>query len=293
VNTENFKEVHALGNTGSRIQEEFQEVFDGQLGVIPGETHLETDPSITPEVAASRRVPIAMKPRLKEELERMTREGVIEKVEQPTDWVSSMAMAVKKTGELRICIDPKPLNKALKREHYQLPTLEDVLPDMAGARVMSTVDLKAGYWHILLDHESSLINTFNTPFGRYKWNRLPFGLKVSSEIFQRKLQQQVGDIEGVICIADDMIICGCGQTDEEATKDHDAKFRKLLTRCRQVGIKLNPNKMKLRQSSVPFMGHLVSKDGLKPDPEKIQAVQNMPHPTDVEGVQRLNGFVNY
>ena len=99
-------------------------------------------------------------------------------------WVGQMAVVKKSDGSLRICIDPQPLNDALQREHDRLPTLDDVLPNLNSAKVFSKLDVKQAYWHVRLDKESSLLTIMITPFGRYSWARLPFGLKVSSEIFQ-------------------------------------------------------------------------------------------------------------
>ena len=90
-------------------------------------------------------------------------------------------------------IDPRHLNLSLKREHYQLPGLDDILPDLAKAKVFSKVDLSHGYWHRTLDEESSLLTTFSTPFGRYRWTRLPFGLSASCEIFQKRLHQALAN----------------------------------------------------------------------------------------------------
>ena len=112
-------------------------------------------------------------------------------------------------------------------------------------------------------------------------------------MFQKKLHQAIGDLDGVLCVADDIMLFGVGNTDEEAIADHDAKLHALLQRCLQVGICLNKDKVKLRQESLPFLGHLITNCGLKPDPEKVEAVRQMPEPTDVLGVQRLNGFINY
>ena len=100
-----------------------------------------------------------------------------------------MTAAAKKDGSLRICIDPRSLNLALKRGHYHLSVLEDILPDLARAKVFSTVDLSHGYWHCILQEDSSLLTTFPTPFGRYGWTGLLFGLSVSSETFQKRLLQ--------------------------------------------------------------------------------------------------------
>ena len=293
VNNENFAKVSKVDQVVQDPIKKFKAVFGPDLGNLPGTAHLKVDKTVPPVVSPARRVPIALRPLLKKELERLTKEKVIAPVSQPTDWVSSLVTATKKTGDLRICIDPRPLNKALKREHFQLQTLEDVLPELSKARLISTMDLKSGYWHVTLDEESSLLTTFNTPYGRYRWLRLPFGASVSSEIFGKKLYECIHDLEGVLTVADDIMVYGVGDTDEEARTDHDKKLENLLKRCQDVGIRLNPDKLKLRQKSVPFLGHLITREGLKPDPEKVEAILKMPAPTDVTGIQRLNGFVNY
>ena len=225
----------------------------------------------------------------KQELDRLQQLEVIVPIDEPTPWVSSLAVVVKKSGALRICIDPRPLNTSLKRERYQLPVLEDILPELSKARVFTTVDLKSGYWHCVLAPESSVLTTFATPYGRYRWRRLPFGLSASSEIFQKHLNQALENLPGVLCIADDILIYGSGDADEEATADHDRNLQNLLQRCLDRGIVLSPEKMKLRRKAVPFMGHLLTSTGLKPDPAKVEAITNMPKPQDIEGVQRLRG----
>ena len=113
-------------------------------------------------VAPPRRVPTSLKEKLRKELDRLQQLEVIAPIDEPTPWVSSLAVAVKKSGALRICIDPRPLNTALKRERYQLPVLEDILPELSKAKVFSTVDLKSGYWHCVLAPESSVLTTFAT-----------------------------------------------------------------------------------------------------------------------------------
>ena len=206
------------------------------------------------------------KRKIRDELQRLVDAGIIVPVDEPTDWVSQMSVAEKKAG-IRICIDPRPLNEALKREHYKLPTLEDVLPDLTKAKVFSVCDLKSGYLHCELDHASSLLTTFATPFGRYRWLRLPFGLKVSSEIFQKRLHHALEGLEGVRCIADDVIIWG--RTDEE----HDARVCTFLKCCVDKGITLSKEKCRFGLNEIPFMGHVLTSDGLKPDPSKVEAVQ--------------------
>ena len=114
----------------------------------------------------------------------------------------------KQNGRLRLCLDPKDLNAAIQREHHVTPTLEEILPKLTGATVFSLVDAKCGYWNVVLDKESSYLTTFNSSFGRYRFNRMPFGLKMSQDIFQTKIDQTFEGCEGVAGIADDIVVFG-------------------------------------------------------------------------------------
>ena len=128
-----------------------------------------------------------------------------------------------------------------------------------------------------------------TPFGRFRWLKLPFGLKSSSEIFQRKLMTDLSGLCGVICIADDICVMG----DSEA--DHDANLEALLQRCETIGIKLNntPDKLQVGTEKINLHGHVFTKQGIQPDPSKLEAISKMPAPTDVHGVRRFCGMVQY
>ena len=138
-----------------------------------------------------------------------------------------------------------------------------------------------------LDEESSKLTTFQTPYGRYRWKRLPFGTSVSSEIFQKRLDQALEGLEGVIGVSDDIIVHGA--TEEE----HDRNLMNLLKLCRKIGLRLNRGKAEIKKQEITFLGHLITSEGLKMDPEKLEAVKKMPKPEDVEGVRRFCGFVNY
>jgi hypothetical protein len=138
------------------------------------------------------------------------------------------------------------------RVHYRLTTLEDVLSKLANARIFSKLDIREAYWHVKLSENSSRLTTMITLFERYRWARLPFGWKVSSEIFQRKLTEAVGDLNGTFTIADDIIIAGCGQTDEEAKRNHDMKLCKLYERCKEQKIILNDEKKEIGLKEITF-----------------------------------------
>ena len=126
----------------------------------------------------------------------------------------------------------RPLNNALKREHFLLPTLDDLLPELADSKVFSTLDLREGFWHTKLDEASSCLTTFATPYDRFRWKVLPFGITPAPEIFQKILFNNVSDLEVVINKADDLLVIEKGKPMEESRVDHDIKLRKLLQRCR-------------------------------------------------------------
>jgi len=210
----------------------------------------------------------------------MCRDVIIEPVTKPSAWISALLVVRKPNGKVRICIDPKPLNKALKRSEYPMPTIDDVLPQLTKAKVYSIVDCRSGFWNLRLDEESRALTTFETPFGRFRWVRLAFGLSPSPEIFQARIHETLDGLNGIACIADDILIYGCGETMSEANADHDRNLLALLERCRERNLHLNDEKLQLRRATTVFMGHELSEFRLQPDKRKIAAIINMPRPTD-------------
>ena len=273
-------------NSPNSILDEFNDLFEG-LGELEGEHHIEINPEVKPVIHPPRKVPFTLLPKLKQELERMEQLGAIEKVDQPTEWVNSIVIVEKPDGNLRICLDPKDLNRAVKREHFQLPTSTEITSKLTGAKVFSKLDAKDGFWHVKLDHPSSLLTTFNTPFGRFKFNRLPFGLNSSNEVFQKKMQFAFEGIEGAEVIYDDLLVWG---RDEES---HDRALRNVLENAREKGVKLKKQKCEIKIPEVVYIGDKITKDGIKPDESKIDAILNLPSPENKKDVERLLGMVTY
>ncbi|XP_072035931.1 uncharacterized protein [Amphiura filiformis] len=209
--TVNVDNISSNEMTVENTVESYKDVFEG-LGSLPGEYHIAIDKTVPPTKNQPRKVAVAIKPELKSKLQDLEERQIIAKVTEPTDWISNMVI-VRKPGKLRICLDPKPLNKAIKRPHYMMPTIEDVLPKLAKARIFSVLDAKDGFWQVKLDKESSLLTTFGTPFGRYRWLRMPFGIATAPEEFQRRQHEIAEDLPGVEVIADDYLIYGSGSTD--------------------------------------------------------------------------------
>ena len=197
---------------------------------------------------------------MKEKLYKLVGEEIITPVTEPTKWVSSLVL-VNKPNKLRICIDPQDLNKALQGAHYPLPTIEEVATRLRKARVFSVLDAKNGFWQVQLDKESSYLRIFNTPFGRYRWLCLPFGIKTAPEEYQRRIHESLQNLSGIENIVDDILCVGQGDTYESAVEDHDKNLIELLERCREKNIKLDPKKLQLREQEVPYIGHLLTPDG--------------------------------
>ena len=263
VNTDNVLTVNNQPKilTEAEVTTVYKDVFAGE-GRFEEKLHLEVNKEVPPTKLPVRKVPIALKKPIKEELDRLVRLDALAKVDVPTDWISSMVAVKKSDGSIRLCIDPKPLNKALKRNHYPHPVIEDLLPNLSKAKVFTVLDAKNGFWHVQLDQESSYLTTFATPWCRYRWKRMPFGISAAPEEFQRRLDTALEGLEGVRPICDDILIYGVGDSYDEAMVDHDNKLVALLQRCRSKGIKLNQKKLKFRRSQVSFMGHLISAEGL-------------------------------
>jgi len=221
---------------------------------------------VRPVIRPAHRIPVAMKDRVKAELDRMQELGVITPVSEPTDWVSSMVATNKKDKqEIRICINPRDLNTALKRPHHPMRTVEEVATCMSNATVFSVLDAKNSFWQILLNHKSSMLN---------------------SEVFQRSMEQI---FDGYCCaiIVNDIIVGG------KNVEEHDANLRKVLNRAREVNLRLNPLKCRFWLNQVSYVGHVFTSEGLKADPTKTKAISEMPVLTDVTALQRFLGMVNY
>ena len=163
-----------------------------------------------------------------------------------------------------------------------MSTLDEVLPKLIKAKVFSTLDAKDGFYQVGLDEESSLKNSFWTPFGRYRYLRLP------SESTWHQKNLNVGYMRSWMV----SLVAGNGETLDEANKNQENLVR-LLNRARQINLRLNSSKLHLRKSEVRFMGHLITSKGFEPDPDKVKAVEEMPEPTTKQELKSLLGFVNY
>ncbi|KAK3731495.1 hypothetical protein QZH41_000317 [Actinostola sp. cb2023] len=204
------------------------------LGKLPGVYHIETDPDVKPVESNPRRVPISVQEELKAKIDELEQTGVLAKVTEPTPWINNM-VAVKQPNKLRICLDPQELNKAIIRNHYPTPIIDDVAPKLTNAKVFTVVDhAKDGFLQVELDEPSSYFKTtFWTPYGHYRWLRMPFGIKSAPEEFQILLDECIEGLPNLHAVHDDIIVFS---TDDN---EHDEALKLLLERFKEQGLKLN------------------------------------------------------
>ncbi|XP_049275262.1 uncharacterized protein K02A2.6-like [Rhipicephalus sanguineus] len=183
-------------------------------------------------------------------------------------------VTVVKGDKVRICLDPTSLNQAILRENYPMPTLDDVAPRLAGAKFFSTLDAASGFWQIRLSESSSKRCTMSTPYGRYRFLRMPFGIASAPEIFRAAMHRVLEGLSGVAVVMDDILVWG-------RTKDeHDRSLKLVLSRCQQHNLRLNTKKSAFLQPEVRYLGHILTTEGLRLDSERVQDILGMPEPTN-------------
>ena len=256
----------------NKLLKDYKDVFEG-LGCLPGEYNIQLNVDAKPVVHPPRKIPFAQRKKVKKELDRMVRDGVIQAVKEPTDWVNSIVVAEKANKvDVRICLDPRDLNKYIKREHYPMKTVEEVAATVQGAEVFSVLDASSGFWQIRLANECTNLTVFNSPFGRYKFLRLPFGICSSPEVWQRAVSQLYENVEGCAVIADDILVWG------NDMQEHNMRLQAVLQKARDSNLKLNREKCKIGLSEVTYVGHTFGPQGLSPSKARVDAILNMEEP---------------
>ena len=201
--------------------------------------------------------------------------GVITCVDQSTDWVSSITYVPKANGELCLCLDPCDLNKAICHNHHNTPTVEEVAHEFTHSHYCTKLDAHHGYWSIILDQKSSLLTTFNSPFRRYHFMQLPFGLLCSQDIFQKKMDQILEECQRCNGITEDITVHG------HTKVEHNAHLWNLICVAHKYGLVFNPQKTHVKAPVVNFFGCLYDADGVHPDLGKVYAIHTLPVPTNI------------
>ena len=262
---------------------EYSDIFaldDTELGRCNISKHEIVVDDITPFKERYRRIPPSMYVDVREQLQSMLKCGVIREFSSP--YASPVTIVAKKDGRARICCDFRTLNKRTKKDAKSLPRIDETLDMLRGATVYPTLDLMSGYWQTEVTEESKELTSFTAgPLGFYEWNRLPFGLCNSGVIFQQMIEKALHGILHTDCLAyiDDI--------------EHLEKLARVFDRMRKHGLKLKPQKCHLFQKEITYLGHCISKHGVRKDPEKTCKVEDWPIPNCVRDVRRFLVFSSY
>ena len=288
------KRVHTMQNDVSgddetmrrEVKKKYPQLFQG-TGTLPGVHTIVLKDGATGVVHAPRLFAVTKRKHPKKELDRQVEVGFLAKVNEPTDWANSLVIAEKSNRKMRLCIDPTDLNKEIHREHFQIPTKEDILGKLANASCFSKLDATAGFHQIRLDRPSSLLTTFNTTYGRYRHLILPTGICSAPEVFHKTFHQFLEDCEGTRVYMDDVIVGG------STVEEHDQNLTRTLQKLSEVGLVLNIDKCVFRQAELSYLGEVITNNCVKPDPDKVQAIKDRQTPTKVTELQRVLGLVTF
>ena len=184
-----------------------------------------------------------------------------------------MVIVPKANRKVRICVDLTRLNRSVQSERHILPSVEHTLAQIEGAKIFTKLDAISGIWQVELSPESSLLTTFITPFGRFCFKHLPFTITSAPEYFQRKMCDILTGLKGVVCLIDDVLVCGTTQ------EEHDQNLLAVLRSVQEAGLTLNREKCEFSKSSIKFLGQVVDTKGIRADPDKIKAITSTPKPT--------------
>ena len=204
-------------------------------------------------------------------------------------WASPIVLVPKRDGSLRFCVDYRKVNSITKKDVYPLPRIDDILDTLSEARYFSTLDLASGFWQIEMDPATREKSAFVTHCGLHEFVRMPFGLCNAPATFQRLMQVVLAGLEWKCCFVylDDILVCS------KTFEEHMEHLRLVFERLRRAGLTLKPKKCCFLREEVQYLGHVISKRGILPDPEKTQKVREFPIPTDVTRVRQFVGLASY
>ena len=247
---------------------------------------IQLKPDAVPSVQKLRRVPISLRAKVSQELQRLVDEDIIEPVDR-SEWVSNMVVVQKPNGDIRLCLDLRELNRSIVTDKYPLPHTEEVFLEMQGCQFFSIIDLKQAFLQLPLHASSKQLTAFITHDGLFQFKRTPFGLASAPSAFQKIMTVLLSKIHGVQVYLDDVLIGG--KTKEE----HDDRVMQVQEILKESGFLTNSNKSLFGQPEIKFMGHLISKDGVKPDPKKVSAIEEAPAPTSPQEVKSFLGMASF
>lgn len=286
----NIEEQKTIENICAKYSDIFYLPGD-KLSTTDVYTHtISVKPNTNPIFSKQYRLPYSQKDEIKRQIDKMLEEGIIEP--SKSDWSSPILLVPKKsdsTGDKkwRLVVDYRKLNNQIEDDKFPLPDITEILDSLSGSIYFTHLDLHQGYYNVNLDENSRKFTAFHS--GQYQMTRMPMGLKTSPSSFSRMITLAMAGLNYEKCLIylDDLIVFGRNLT------IHNKNLQDVFERLRQVNLKLNPVKCDFLKKEILYLGHVISNEGIMPDPAKISAVQNYPVPTNSDEVKRFVAFTNY
>lgn len=231
------------------------------------------------------RLPFAIRDSVSAELDRLLKAGIIEWVDASA-WVSPIVVTAKKSGGIRMCADLREPTNAVVTNSYPLPHIDELLASLLGAKVFSTIDIANAYYQLPLHEDSRDITAFMTHEGLFRFSRVPYGLASAPSAFQKIMATILQGMPGVQNYLDDLIIYG------NTAAEHDCCLNTVLLKLREAGLVLN-YKCRFKQTTLCFLGHVITAKGILPDREHVDPVLNAPPPSDAAALRSFPGLVSW
>uniref|UniRef100_A0A3B1JYN6 Gypsy retrotransposon integrase-like protein 1 n=1 Tax=Astyanax mexicanus TaxID=7994 RepID=A0A3B1JYN6_ASTMX len=224
---------------------------------------------------------------VRKHLQELLQAGIIRESESP--FSSPIVVVRKKNGDVRLCIDYRKLNLQTVKDAYALPNLEETFSTLTGSKWFSVLDLKSGYYQIEVEETDKPKTAFVCPLGFWEFNRMPQGITNAPSTFQRLMEKCMSgmNLKEVLVFLDDLIVFS------KTLEEHEVRLLKVLNRLKEYGLKLSPTKCKFFQTSVRYLGHIVSQDGVETDPNKVEALKTWPRPKGLKELRSFLGFSGY
>ena len=258
----------------------------GKVDIVQHHVNTEAHPPINQPL---RRIPYAHRAEMLKLVQSMLQNNIIQPSVSP--WSSPVVLVKKKDGSLQFCIDYRRLNSITRRDVFPMPRIDDMLEQLQGKKIFTTLDAKSGYWQVQMDPASRDKTAFRTTNGLYEFLVMPFGLCNAPATFQQLIQQVLSGMgdDNPFCCAyiDDILVFS------DSLEQHVQHLQQVFLRLRTVGLLLHPSKCQFAERSVTYLSHIVSQNGISPDPGKVDAVQQFPIPTTLKAVRQFLGLASY
>ena len=257
------------------LQQKYPQVFNGVDKLKDRTVQLHIDTDVRPIAQPIRKTPFSLRSKVENKIKELVDLDIIEPVEGPTPWVNPVVVVPKPGGDIRLCIDMRRANEAIRRARHPIPTVDEITQSISGSKIFSKLDLKWGYHQLELSPESREITTFATHCGLFRYKRLLFGVNSASEQYQYEIQTALAAIEGQENISDDIIVHGKDQ------EEHDSRLERVVKRLEERGLTLNAEKCQFSMDKLTFVGMVLSGNGISCTAEKVKAVTEAREPRTV------------